>query len=119
VGIFCKGLHCAGCGKGIPLGALIVLILFVIGDGSAIPVHALEWWAVGIVGTILAIGGAAGAIASLLYHKAFVIDYSHWDTPTYVQQKEMAAQWPNAGRLEREIDHTVPLTKMVNEDTWT
>jgi hypothetical protein len=27
MGLFCKGLHCAGCGRGIPLGLVLVLIL--------------------------------------------------------------------------------------------
>jgi hypothetical protein len=67
MGLFCRGLHCAGCGKGIPLA----LVLFVIGlfitttghvlrtlEDAAITVAAItaSAWVVGIVILSLAFG---------------------------------------------------------------
>jgi hypothetical protein len=96
-GLACKGLHCAGCGKGIPLGIVIILVgLATRVNNSAL--HALTnavMWAAFIVGGCIV---ATGAIVALIQRRDFQMSYSKWDGPTMVEEKARES-WADNARL--------------------
>jgi len=85
-GLACKGLHCAGCGKGIPLG-IVIILLGVVSQVNGVMVEALAsvvMWGAFVVGACIV---ATGTAISLLQRNDFQMVYSKWDGPTMVQTK--------------------------------
>lgn len=63
-GVFCKGLHCAGCGRGIPASVLLLL--------GGIAIASLQASVI-IMGLIILIAILAGAgIISLIAYRLFM-----------------------------------------------
>jgi hypothetical protein len=96
-GIACKGLHCAGCGKGIPLGIVIILI----GLATRINDAALAGLADALMWSALIIGGCVmvtGTIVALVQRRDFQMIYGKWDGPTMAQAKAEET-WADRARL--------------------
>lgn len=97
-GLACKGLHCAGCGKGIPLGIVIILLGVVSQvSGAMIDVlaSAIMWAAFIIGGTIV----ATGAVITAIQRRDFQMIYTNWEGPTIVQAKAQET-WADRAQVE-------------------
>lgn len=85
-GLACKGLHCAGCGKGIPLGIVIILLGIVSRISNAMVrelANSIMWGAFIIGGCIV----ATGAVITAIQRRDFQMIYTNWEGPTMVQEK--------------------------------
>lgn len=99
-GAACKGLHCLGCGKGIPAGVLAVIAVVVavlnprpVLDALANFIRAIGPELIGLGAcAAFAIVGTMAVIARM--RQAAVLDYSRFDGPTMVEQWEEAAGVP-------------------------
>lgn len=119
MGIFCKGLHCAGCGKGIPLGVILTLILFAISAGSKIgtALHSIE---IGLVW--LGIFGLAASTITILAIRAItrirpVMGMRWSDEPGYSELTDTYPEWPKVpwidGNRTSVTDATIEAPKVV------
>jgi hypothetical protein len=102
-GAACKGLHCLGCGRGIPAGviAAVAVIVTVLDPGPffrALAEFLRATWPELLGLSVIAGAALVGTMAVIArMRKAAVLDYSRWDEPTYVQQWEDAAGHPLVG----------------------
>lgn len=80
--LFCKGLHCAGCGKGIP-ALIVAALLFVVLTMADVIATMLE--------IVLSIGAICGMVTAIIYaaflRKAPVVNCQTAGKLTYSQMK--------------------------------
>src|SRR5215831_17386329 len=88
MGIFCKGLHCAGCGKGIPL-SIIIIVLAIAAMNSHSFMSALGRALVEIVALIAIAWIATIAIYAIFCRKGPTIVSCRTDRIWYSEQKYM------------------------------
>lgn len=107
-GLFCKGLHCAGCGKGIP--AAIVGVIIVLVFSGALKLAGAMGEIVGMIETAslyIGIGLALCGLATVLGIRAITrvkpVMAMRWQGPTMCETKadadeygELVSQWPDA-----------------------
>lgn len=97
-GLACKGLHCAGCGKGIPAAVVVIMLAIVasMNDAMGAIAVALYWVAGGVV---------LAAIVAPLLIRAIVqrmpVVYIKWDNTPMVTEAKLieipsTPQWPYA-----------------------
>lgn len=133
----CKGLHCAGCGKGIPggIGLLGVIILLAIAGSKHMAgligqfLHFLE-----MALLTVAIGAAICSVIVVLGIRAITrvwpVMGMSWEGKTQCEIKadadeygELVPQWPNMGRLQITDTQPIPVITDAREpayqDTWT
>lgn len=111
MGLFCKGLHCAGCGKGFPVGILAAIILLVMAIHNHIMgaigalIHDLE-----MIALFLAIGAAVFAVIIVIALRGITmvrpVMGMKWEGETQTEIKansdefgELVPQWPNRSAL--------------------
>lgn len=100
MGLFCKGLHCAGCGKGIPLSIVVVLILIASRAGTAIS-GTIEECIIAIMASI-----AFGVIATPLVLWAIMRKHpiigGRWDGLMMAEEKAMSEipEWARRASVE-------------------
>lgn len=119
MGLFCRGLHCAGCGKGIPLGIVVALCIAGMAIGTSGNDSALakdianDIIAIAICMAIAAIGTAFAVAYAWKAHSAPGI---RWEGPTMAETKARlendytVPQWPHTAPIQREY-----LTRKTNE----
>lgn len=102
-GLVCKGLHCAGCGKGIPAGIVIILLGVVFRLASQVSNTMVHELASAIMWGAFVVGGcvvATGTSIALLQRRDFQMMYTNWEGPTTVQEKVQEDTWTKQAQLD-------------------
>lgn len=129
----CKGLHCAGCGKGKPAGIVALIVLLLIAAHKQMAgligelLHFLEM-AVIFVGIGLVAAGVVIALSLRAITMVRPVLGMKWDGKTQCEIKadhdeyyELVPQWPERGMLEMHNTQPIPVYSDEREkaDTWT
>jgi hypothetical protein len=85
-GLACKGLHCAGCGRGIPAFIVALIIVFIAASDKAIS-GAIEIAAYAIAGAIAFAAIGTMAFLHLFMRKGPAVVYVKTDRLTYGEMK--------------------------------
>lgn len=102
-GMACKGLHCAGCGKGIPAGAVIILVIVAIvgRNANAISSALMEFVIGAAVVVFLAVAIAGAAVYRLMHQpERTAILTGRWEGQSMttltgpVMANERIGEWP-------------------------
>jgi len=104
-GLACKGLHCAGCGKGIPLGAVVLgIILAMVAHSAGAITAAFEELIIGaaIVVFLAAIMATAAVMRLMALPENRNVLSGRWEGTGYTeltghyQSGEPIRQWPDS-----------------------
>ncbi len=123
-GLACKGLHCAGCGKGIPAGVVIlgIILAFVARSAGAITAAFEELIIAAAIVTFLAVVIATAAVVSLFGRVANEgILSGRWNGVGYTelsghyQSGEPIREWPNRPAISPHYQWMEPIQGKVVE----
>lgn len=117
-GLACKGLHCAGCGKGIPAGALILgVILVMVGRSAGAITAAFEELLIGaaVVVFLAAVISVTAIMRVMARQENRAVLAGRWNGAGYTeltghyQSGEPIRQWPDVEyRPQIAPRHTIP-----------
>ncbi|HVH71521.1 MAG TPA: hypothetical protein VNB49_10475 [Candidatus Dormibacteraeota bacterium] len=97
-GLFCKGLHCAGCGKGIPAGAVITLAAAaILGNGAV--ANVLGNVLIALASIAAAFFVVAMAIAGMVYRNGASL--VTWRSPTNLTARAGTTPITIQARIEK------------------
>ncbi len=110
MGLFCKGLHCAGCGKGIPAGIVVVLVLIAVAGGKIFGgmADAIRTALIYFAITVPIAAAFTAIVIAKIFRSGNVLGMK-WDGKTMAETKAQAEitesryavpQWPNRPAIE-------------------